>query len=143
MELLKVLVAGIVGTVMMTVFSYLISRLRSQQFREPKLLNMILRRSNHEHMNPSNNSVIGWVVHFSIGIILMTLFYIFHLIFSFDISIISIGAYGIFAGFLAILSWHIMFYISARPPDISLKEFYIQLFIAHLLFALGAVAFII
>lgn len=142
MELLQVISAGVLGTVLMTAFSYFLSKVRSRQFKEPKLLNMILRRSSHEHMNPSNNSIIGWVVHFSIGIILMTLFYLFHLIFSFRISFLSIFLYGIITGAMAILSWHLMFYISPRPPDVDLNEFYIQLFIAHVLFAAGAITFI-
>ena len=143
MELLQVIIAGVSGTVLMTVFSYFLSRIRTRQFKEPKLLNMILRRSTHEHMNPSNNSILGWVVHFSIGIILMTLFYLFHLIFSFKISLISILLFGLFTGGMAILSWHLMFYISPRPPDVDLNEFYIQLFIAHLVFATGAIVFMI
>lgn len=142
MELLQVIIAGISGTILMTAFSYIIARIKSQQFKEPKLLNMILRRSTLDQMNPSNNSIIGWVLHFSIGIILMTLFYILHLTFSFNISFLSIFIYGVFAGILSILSWHLMFLISANSLDISLKEFYIQLLIAHILFALGAVIFI-
>lgn len=142
MELLRVIIAGISGTILMTAFSYIIARVKSQQFKEPKLLNMILRRSTYDKMNPTNNSVIGWVLHFSIGVILMTLFYVLHLTFSFKISFISIIIYGIFAGILSILSWHLMFLISPNSPDISLKEFYIQLLIAHILFALGAFIFI-
>ncbi|HKJ49651.1 MAG TPA: hypothetical protein VJ973_11205 [Christiangramia sp.] len=141
MELLKVIIAAILGTVLMTTFSYVISRIKSQQFKEPKLLNMILRRSTYE-MNPSNNSILGWVVHFSIGVILMTLFYIFHLTFSFSISLVSILIYGISAGILSIISWHLMFMLRLNTPDIALKEYYIQLLIAHVLFALGAAVFI-
>ncbi|HKJ47447.1 MAG TPA: hypothetical protein VJ973_00065 [Christiangramia sp.] len=141
MELLKVFFAAILGTILMTTFSYVVSRIKSQQFKEPKLLNMILRRSTYD-MNPSNNSILGWVVHFSIGVILMTLFYIFHLTFSFNISLISILIYGVFAGILSIISWHLMFMLSPNSPDISLKEYYIQLLLAHVLFALGAAIFI-
>lgn len=141
MELIKVLVAGFLGTMMMTGFSYAMSRMKSQQFKEPRLLNMILRRSTYD-MNPSNNSVLGWVVHFSIGVILMTLFYIFHLIFSFKISPVSILVYGISAGILSILSWHLMFIISPNTPNFALRDFYIQLLIAHILFALGAAVFV-
>ncbi|SDS23291.1 hypothetical protein [Gramella sp. MAR_2010_147] len=141
MELFKVVIAGLLGTIFMTSFSYIVSIITSRQFKEPRLLNMILRRSNHEHMNPSNNSIIGWVLHFSIGIILMTLFNLFRLFFSFNISLISLITYGIISGILAILSWHLMFYISSRPPDIALKGFYIQLFFAHILFAFGAIIF--
>ncbi|TRO64388.1 hypothetical protein [Christiangramia sabulilitoris] len=143
MELLKVILAGILGTLLMTAFSYLIPRLRAKQFREPQLLNMILRRSTSDSMNPSNNSLIGWVVHFSIGIILMTLFYMFHLIFTFKISFFSIFIYGIFAGSLSILSWYLMFSLSNNPAEITMKEFYFQLLIAHILFATGAVIFMI
>lgn len=141
MELLKVILAGVLGTVMMTAFSYVVSRMKSQQFREPKLLNMILRRSTYD-MNPSNNSILGWVVHFSIGVILMTLFYILHLTFSFNISAISILLYGISAGILSILSWHLMFILNPDSADIVLSEFYLQLLIAHVLFAMGAAVFI-
>ena len=141
MELLKVFFAAILGTILMTTFSYVVSRIKSQQFKEPKLLNMILRRSTYD-MNPSNNSILGWVVHFSIGVILMTLFYIFHLTFSFNISLISILIYGVFAGILSIISWHLMFMLSPNSPNIELKEYYIQLLFAHVLFALGAAIFI-
>lgn len=142
MELLRVLIAGIVGTVLMTTFSYIVSRVKSQQFREPRLLNMILRRSTYD-MNPSNNSVLGWVVHFSIGVILMTLFYILHITFSFNISALSILVYGIAAGILSILSWHLMLVVSPTSPDFVLRDFYVQLLIAHVLFALGATVFIL
>ena len=134
--------AGILGTVLMTSFSYVISRMKSQQFKEPKLLNMILRRSTYD-MNPSNNSVLGWVVHFSIGVILMTLFYVLHLTFSFSISAVSILIYGTIAGVLSILSWHFMLSISSNSPDFALRDFYMQLLMAHVLFALGAAVFIL
>ena len=134
--------AGILGTVLMTSFSYVISRMKSQQFKEPKLLNMILRRSTYD-MNPSNNSVLGWVVHFSIGVILMTLFYVLHLTFSFSISAVSILIYGIIAGILSILSWHFMLSISSNSPDFALRDFYMQLLMAHVLFALGATIFLL
>ena len=134
--------AGILGTVLMTSFSYVISRMKSQQFKEPKLLNMILRRSTYD-MNPSNNSVLGWVVHFSIGVILMTLFYVLHLTFSFSISAVSILIYGIIAGVLSILSWHFMLSISSNSPDFALRDFYFQLLMAHVLFALGATIFLL
>ena len=142
MELIQVLLAGILGTILMTAYSYLIARVRSNHFKEPKLLNLILRRSTYDKMNPSSDSVIGWVLHFSIGVILMTLFYILHLIFSFSISFVSILIYGALAGILAIVSWHLMFLISPNAPDIPLKKFYVQLFFAHVLFALGALIFI-
>ncbi|MCP9198868.1 hypothetical protein MKO06_03050 [Gramella sp. GC03-9] len=138
MELILVIIAGITGTVLMTGFSLLLSRLRSKQFREPRLLNIILRRSTHEPMNPSNDSILGWVVHFSIGVILMTLFYMFHIIFLFSISSLSIIIFGLITGGLAIISWQLMFYISRRPPEIDFREFYVQIFIAHLIFAMGA-----
>lgn len=143
MELLQVIFAGVIGTVLMTGFSYGLSNLKSNRFREPRLLNLILRRSSHEHMNPSNNSFIGWVVHFCIGVILMTIFYLFHLIFSFEITLLSIFLYGLLMGILAILSWHLMFYISPTPPEIDLKEFYFQLFIAHVIYSIGAMIFLI
>ncbi|PTX44671.1 hypothetical protein C8P64_0653 [Christiangramia gaetbulicola] len=142
MELLKVILAGILGTILMTGFSYMLARLKNQEFREPRLLNMILRRSTYDKVNPSNNSILGWVVHFSIGIILMTLFYIIHLIFSFNITITSIFFYGIFAGILSILSWHLMFIISPNSENVLLREFYIQILVAHVLFAMGAAIFI-
>ena len=142
MELIRVIMAGILGTVLMTSFSYVISRMKSQQFKEPKLLNMILRRSTYD-MNPSNNSVLGWVVHFSIGVILMTLFYVLHLTFSFSISAVSILIYGIIAGILSILSWHFMLSISSNSPDFALRDFYMQLLMAHVLFALGATIFLL
>ena len=138
MELIQVIIAGITGTILMTAFSFIMARVKSQQFKEPKLLNMLLRRSTFDQRAHADNSLLGWVLHFAIGIILMILFYILHLTFSFNITFLSIISYGIFAGILAILSWHIMFLISSPPPDISLKEFYIQLLIAHILFALGA-----
>ncbi|MUP44709.1 hypothetical protein E0K83_02990 [Gramella sp. BOM4] len=139
MELFLVILAGITGTVLMTVFSYLLSRIRTSKFREHQLLNIILRRASVEPMNPSNDSLIGWVVHFSIGIILMTIFYMVHLIFSFPVSFISIFLFGLITGGMAVLSWHLMFYISRIPAEFKFRKFYVQIFIAHLIFALGAI----
>jgi len=48
--------------------------------------------------------------------------------------------FGIISGFIGILSWFLMFKIPVEKPKIKFKHYYIQLFIAHIFFALTIIA---
>lgn len=138
MTILLIVVSGVVATTVMTAFSYLLSRGKSEQFREPELLNSLMARSDVIELNPSRNSLWGWFLHYMIGWLFVAIFYSIWHHGPFSPGIVSGGAMGLVAGIVGILGWQTMFALSANPPEIPLTQFYLHLLVAHILFGMAA-----
>lgn len=135
-----IITGAVVATSLMTLFSYTLSALTKEQFREPELLNFLLTRSALIPVKVARKSWAGWVIHYLVG----TLFIIvFDLIWNMKIlepTILS-GAYlGFLAGIIGITGWKVFFLLSPDPPKIDFKRFYLQLLVGHVIFGLGAAA---
>ncbi|MGA9324511.1 MAG: hypothetical protein WBV11_03565 [Salegentibacter sp.] len=137
MEVIKIILAAITGTSVMTIFSYIMAYIKNDQFKEPQLLNILINNSETIPLKYSKTGPVGWIAHYVIG----TLMYLsFALLWNFtelDVSWISAAFLGIGAGIIGIAGWHLMFYLNARPPEVNLNGFSIQLMIAHLIFSLS------
>lgn len=136
--LMKILIASILATAVMTAFSYIVSESFKKLFKEPVLLSYAIGRF---HLNTSQNTerVLAWLLHFFIGFMFVVSY---HFIwkwdlrsFSFPISLIL----GALSGIIGIISWHFIFKFTNHQPRIVFKEYYLQLFIAHVFF--GATAY--
>lgn len=138
MELLRFIIAGIVGTSFMTLYSYITSSYRNKHFREPELLNYLVDHSNFLSLNPVKNSLVGWLIHYGIGFILLFLVLFFLSITNVDISFYSSLIIGVVAGVIGIVGWQILFILTSRPPKIELKKFYLHLIIAHVIFTVSS-----
>ncbi len=131
----KVLLPAIAGTSVMTLFSYLISALEKKNFSEPQLLAAIEK----QFIPPALRKLslpAGWLSHYSIGV-LMTL--------AFDCMwhILNIKApakkgltAGISGGLIAVISWKLLFTKLPCRSHNYYKQFYLQLYVAHFIFAL-------
>lgn len=138
MELYKILISGLVATSVMTLFSYLVSHFKSNQFREPELLNSLISRSEIIKLKPSKNHFLGWLIHYIIG---WGFVVIFHLIWTYSelpVGIVSGSLFGFLAGIIGIFGWKMMFRLNQNPPEIDFGQFYFQLIIAHILFGISA-----
>lgn len=82
----------------------------------------------------------GWVLHYVIGFIFVIGFHFFWKVTSVTPSLLSGSLLGLLCGFMGIAGWHLVFLLHPKPPSINLKEYYLHLIVAHILFGLGAAA---
>ncbi|HEU4496803.1 MAG TPA: hypothetical protein VFR70_07100 [Flavobacterium sp.] len=139
MEVCKICIATLVGTTIMTAFSYLVSESFKKLFKEPVLLNLLIAKS-ELNISPERKNILGWLIHYAIGLSFVIAYHLVWKHTEIDPTWFSGLIFGIVSGFIGIASWHFMFRLSKNPPQIHFKEYYIQLFIAHIFFALGVVA---
>lgn len=144
MEIIKILIAGVVATSLMTAFSYIVSAISNKQFREPELLNIILSKSSFFRLELSKKSSAGWILHYLIGWLFVLIFALVWDIELIPISILSGAILGFGAGIIGVFGWKIFFALSSNPPKIAWSEYYLQLIIAHIIFGIGtAVVYIV
>jgi len=135
---LKILLSSIVATAAMTGVSYIISESFKKLFKEPVLLSYFLHRLKIR-ASAKTLTILAWLLHFLIGFLFVT---IYHFIWSFDLF--SFKWYnglllGAFSGIVGIIHWFGIFLYTNHQPKIPFTAYYIQLFLAHVIF--GIVAF--
>jgi hypothetical protein len=139
MSIFIILVSGIVGTLFMTFFSYLISNIYGSNFREPQLLNRLLAGSAIISLNIKKTSSIGWFLHYCAGLFFAAVYYAIVRFTGIPHGWISGLIFGFCAGLFAIAVWKIMFTLNSNPPEISQSRFFIHLLFAHLIFSIGMI----
>jgi len=130
----KIIIAGIVGTTFMTLYSRYKSEDEDEQYTEPVLLNKLIDRSGM-HVKVNNNHPAGWLWHYSIGILFVTSYYVLWRKSLREPTLAKIFVVGSLSGVLAVADWELMFIINPNPPSNDRYGYYRQLFIAHLIFA--------
>ena len=139
MEIIQILLATIAGTTFMTAFSYLISESFNKLFKEPVLLNFALK-SLQMDLTARQRRIAGWLLHYAIGVVFVIAY---HLIWSLEIMPFSWGSalvLGAASGLVGILGWMLIFSIPGNNPPVRFGQYYLQLFFAHVFFAMGATA---
>ena len=140
----EVLIAIVVGTVaattLMTIFSYSVSRLRNRQFTEPVLLNRFLCGFGVLKEYQLEKNLAGWVLHYAIGLMFLVCYYFVWSRTSFDPTWKTALVLGAISGLIGIIGWAILFKIQSVPANIRVSEYFTQLFVAHVIFALTATA---
>ncbi|ELR71662.1 hypothetical protein C900_02398 [Fulvivirga imtechensis AK7] len=135
MRLLRVILAGAIGTTAMTAFSYAISAARGKQFREPELLNKLTRRIEERlEIRRRHNDVEGWLMHYLVGLLFSTIYDQLWQKSRINTSFFKSLAMGGVTGVFGVSIWHLTFKMHPNPPKIHLKEFYVQLLVAHVIF---------
>lgn len=88
----------------------------------------------------NRNSAIGYVLHYIFGVIFVLAY---ELVWentswrpTWDFAVV----FGMLSGVVGIIGWMIIFSLPSKNPRVHFKEYYIQLFVAHIIFALGVVA---
>ncbi|MHC0443195.1 hypothetical protein [Flavobacterium sp. 3-210] len=136
----QVLTSSIAATSVMTLFSYAVSASAREIYKEPVLLTYILSAM-HFKMSPNLKINVGWVLHYLIGLFFVIGYHILwfnqFLEISWSVSIFL----GVISGIIGIISWVILFEIIPQKPNINFKGYYLQLFIAHILFSVVAFVF--
>lgn len=136
---IQIVISSVVATSLMTLFSYIISASFRELYKEPVLLAYCLTTFNLS-ISKNLKTIIGWILHYIIGL----LFVIgFHLVWANDLmqqNWISGLILGAISGLIGIVSWVFIFKISKYEPKIDFKGYYLQLFFAHVIFGLSALA---
>lgn len=140
MDWLKIAFAGIAGTSLMTVFSYVCQLIFNKKLGEPKILSQFLQKSPLELGNKSRITFWGWVIHyitgFAFAFLLAGYVYVFAQPISWGMAILL----GFALGLLGIIGWQILYRIHPDPPVFDRSAFYLQLVVAHIFFGIGATA---
>ena len=138
--LFQILIATIVATSAMTLFSYIVSASARELYKEPVLLTYILSALKME-VSPQTKTVLAWLLHYVIGLAFVVTY---HFLWVYDIVEMSWPAafvLGALSGIIGILGWIIMFKIVPQKPNIDFRGYYVQLFFAYIIF--GIVAFFV
>lgn len=128
---------SIIATSGMTLFSYALSSLKKQQFREPQLLNTILNDSSIITISFNKNHGLGWLIHYTIGLIFTVLFYFLYKINWLELDALPTFLFGIGIGLVGVIGWKSMFSVFKSIESIPLGKFYFHLVLAHLTFAIS------
>ncbi|MBU3026771.1 hypothetical protein Q4603_10675 [Zobellia galactanivorans] len=138
MELSKILLAGLVGTSLMTAFSYMVGRLCDSDLGEPKLLNKLLDRSKRLDVEVGPDSIWGWVFHYLTGFLFAGAMALYFCLTENDPTWWLAIVLGCVLGLFGVLCWITMLRLHSSPPEMDLELFLLQLVGAHIIFGLGA-----
>ena len=132
----EIVTTGIIATLGMTAFSYIFSYIFKSNFKEPQLLNILIDRLQLFRSSIHREHILGWTIHFSIGMFFVIVFLLLLFYKLVDFSLITGLLFGLGAGLVGVCVWSFVFLVHRNPPDIKRWLFYIQLIIAHIIFGI-------
>ncbi|TDO73224.1 hypothetical protein EV143_106166 [Flavobacterium chryseum] len=138
--ILQILISSIAATSVMTLFSYAVSASARELYKEPVLLTYVLSHL-HLKISPNLKNILAWVLHYIIGLLFVIGYHFLWYNEFLEISWAASILLGVISGIIGIISWVILFEIVPQKPNIDFKGYYIQLFVAHVIF--GVVAFLV
>ncbi len=137
--ILQLIFISITATSAMTWFSYAISKSFRELYKEPVLLIYAIDKLKIDHSARSKKTW-GWLTHYIIGFLFVLGYHIIWVKNILPISPLSALLLGVVSGLIGIFSWIIIFKMTRHQPPIDFKGYYIQLFFAHIIFAIVATA---
>jgi len=138
MDILKIMIAAFSATNIMTTFSYLISVTYNKLFKEPVMLNYILNGVGIS-LNGKLKKAEGWIAHYIIGLFFVIIYESIWRYTDIKFGWISGLAFGAVSGGIGILGWHLIYRLPDKKPVAPLRDYYLQLFLAHIIFACAVV----
>ena len=133
----EIIFAAIAGTSLMTLFSYAVALLFGQPYKEPLLLAFLLERL--QQQRTVWNNIAAWVLHYGIGAFFVTGFHLLQQRGGEMATWPGAVVFGATIGLIGMAGWFCMFRISRQWPAMNYPGYYIQLFVAHLVFAFAVV----
>lgn len=129
-----ILLSGIVATTTMTIFSHLVSQIRNREFNEAQLLNKFIDNTKGLPEIPNENALLGWFLHYGIGIVFAAWMYCLFISSEWQPTLWLGAVLGLIAGMVGAVGWLSLFAFHPNAPETDLKEFLIQLLMAHCIF---------
>lgn len=134
---IQLILISIGATSAMTWFSYFVSKKFQKLYKEPVLLCTVFSEL-HYDLSSGSKRKLGWMVHYFIGFLFVVGYHIVWVKNILSVSLLSALLLGIISGVIGIISWVFIFKITRYQTPIDFKGYYIQLFFAHIIFALVA-----
>jgi hypothetical protein len=138
MNLLKIAIAAFSATNVMTTFSYLISARFKRLFKEPVILNFILEEGIGINLKGTWQKIAGWIAHYAIGFAMVVCYEAIWRYTAIGFGFVSGTVLGVVSGLIGIACWKAIYQTSIHH-NVSRRAYYIQLFAAHIIFALAVV----
>ena len=137
MLILIVFISGIVGTGLMSLFNFFVSKMINRPFRPPHVLNQLIARQPVRPSFLKYKKISGWIIHFSIGIAFAFTYYAGIFFLNYE-TILSSGIIaGMIFGLLGVAGWYLIFKSHPNPPEINLSKYLLHLWLAHVVFGFG------
>jgi hypothetical protein len=133
----NIFLATAAGTASMTLFSYLVSREKNKNFREPRLLGKMVYRAVPAIKRP-DAEVAGWILHWGTGLLFTKGYKVLLDHTKLESNLPKGILLGVAAGAVAVIIWKSTFSLHPDPPEIDFKGFYKHLMWAHIVFTIGA-----
>ncbi|WP_300600028.1 hypothetical protein [Niabella sp.] len=140
--ILDSILAGIIGTLAMTVLIRLIGRVASYRLSVPRILGTLLtfKASPAGYLSPRPSVfILGTVAHYLTGIFFTLLYAWLVCIEVLPQGYVNGLLYGSTLGILAVIVWYITLRLHPLSPAIPLRLFLVAIFAGHLVFAAGIV----
>ncbi|WCT11137.1 hypothetical protein [Mucilaginibacter jinjuensis] len=135
MNLKKIFTAATAGTTVMTLFSYAVTKAAKKNFIEPVILGQLLNRITT--LDKDTAMAAGWASHLGVGVGFTAIYDKYLQLKKTRPTLANALLLGSVGGLSGILIWNTTFKAHPNPPGVDVKNFYKQLFLAHLIFAAG------
>lgn len=129
--------AGVTGTTLMTLFSYLVSLAEGENFSEPERLGQLAGRLIPK-LDKEKSLALGWLGHYGVGLLFALVY----------VELWRDGKLkpdwktnlwlGGISGLFAVAIWKTTFQLHPLPPALRFNQYYLQLVPAHIVFAVFA-----
>ncbi len=139
MNIPKLLVAAFSATNVMTTFSYLMAGKYKALFAEPVMLNFILHRL-HLCIPGRFKKFTGWLAHYCIGLAFVFAYALLWRYAGIQFGWLSAFTFGVASAIIGMIGWTLIYRLPDKKPPVPLRDYYVQLFFAHIIFALVVVA---
>ncbi len=140
--ILTIIAAGIIGTIAMTFCMYLATFILKKTMKVVKILGTMLTFETTEEGKLTEKPFsifIGIITHYLVGIFFVIIYYFLWKNGIGKPDFIYGAIFGFLSGVFGIIVWRIFFAIHPNPPkNINLKDYFINLVIAHIIFGIVA-----
>ncbi|MGQ2985007.1 hypothetical protein [Flavobacterium sp.] len=136
----KIIIAGIAGTTLMTLYSYWKSKKEGEEYVEPIMINKLINNSDslpeirNKELHPA-----GWGLHYLTGIAFVAAYWLLWRKALKDPGVARLLVIGALSGMAGIAAWKIFFAAHDNPPHNYRHGYYRQLFTAHIIFTITAI----
>ncbi|MFL9836673.1 hypothetical protein ABS768_04135 [Flavobacterium sp. ST-75] len=137
----KIIIAGIAGTTLMTLYSYYRAKKEHQEYIEPVVMNKLIDNSQAlPEIDNTYTHPAGWALHYAAGIFFIGGYYLLWQNTLNRPTTHKILFMGSFSGLIGILIWKTLFSSHDNPPYNNRMGYYRQLLIAHIVFTVTGVS---
>ena len=133
MTVFQFIYISLLSTTAMSLFSLLLGKILGKPMLEPYWLNaVVLHKKTVKH-------ALGWVFHYAAGLVFLYLLIGLEPWFT-QLPALNRLCTGLLEGILGIVMWQLLFWLTHKPENLPLYTYYINLLLAHIVFATVALS---